>query len=113
MDTLTHYLAELAHLVDLVGILILLYAAVLAVVGYATAEFLRFRDKVLNTEQVRCELGGRILFALELMIASDIIQTVISRTMEDLAFLAILVAIRTVISFFLGRELREIREAGA
>lgn len=44
------------------------------------------------------------------MIASDIIHTVISRELEDLIFVAALVAIRTAISFFLGKELAEARQ---
>ena len=109
MDTIAHWLTELAHAVDLVGIVILLYAAVLAIAGFTRAEVARFTGRVFDSDQVRCDLGGRILFALELMIASDIIQTVVSRTMDDLIFLGILVVIRWVISFFLGRELQEIR----
>ncbi|MBR9825279.1 MAG: DUF1622 domain-containing protein [Alphaproteobacteria bacterium] len=47
---------------------------------------------------------------IEFMIASDIIHTVISRELEDLIFVAALVAIRTAISFFLGKELAEARQ---
>ena len=55
------------------------------------------------------DLGTYILVGIEFMIASDIIQTVIKRELADLAFVSALVAIRTAISFFLGRELAEAR----
>lgn len=57
--------------------------------------------------KVRLELGTYILLGLEFMIASDIIHTVITRELDDLIFVAALVAIRTAISFFLGKELAE------
>ncbi len=53
------------------------------------------------------------LVGIECMIASDIIQTVVKRKLADLALVSALVAIRTAISFFLGRELAAAcRESG-
>ena len=54
------------------------------------------------------ELGRYILSALELLIVSDIIHTALSLALADLLFLGILVLIRSMISFFLNREIREI-----
>ena len=42
------------------------------------------------------------------MIASDIAETVVDPTYEKLILLGAIVAIRTVLSFFLGLELREL-----
>ncbi len=111
MELVEYWLTELAHLVELGAILILFYAALLAVVRFFADEISTHLGKPSRGEMIRFDLGARMLFALELMIASDIVQTVVSRTMDDLIFLAILVVIRTVISFFLGREIREIRES--
>ena len=61
----------------------------------------------------RMELGGYILAALEFMIVSDILHSVVSRKLEDLYFLGVLVVIRTAISYFLGRELKEIEQEDA
>ncbi len=49
---------------------------------------------------------------LEVFIVSDIIETALSLKLSDLVFLALLVAIRSVISFFLEREVQSIRETG-
>jgi uncharacterized membrane protein len=56
----------------------------------------------------RVVLSRYILAALEVFIVSDIIRTVLSPTLESLAVLGALVAIRSTISFFLDREIREI-----
>ena len=59
-------------------------------------------------QEVRVELGCYILAGIEFMIASDIIHTVLSRELMDLAFVSALVLIRTAISFFLSREVKEL-----
>jgi uncharacterized membrane protein len=42
---------------------------------------------------------------LEFLIAADIIRTIIRPTLEELAILGGIVVIRTVISYFLGKEI--------
>ncbi len=43
------------------------------------------------------------------MIISDIIQTAISHSKDDLIFLAVIVDLRTTIEYFLGKELEQIK----
>jgi uncharacterized membrane protein len=43
---------------------------------------------------------------------SDIIETALSLQLTDLVFLGLLVAIRSAISYFLEREVQNIRAAG-
>ncbi len=42
------------------------------------------------------------------MIVSDLLQTIISRDLDDLIFLGGLVVIRTVIAYFLNKEIQEV-----
>jgi uncharacterized membrane protein len=49
-----------------------------------------------------------ILLALELNLAADIVATAISPTWNDIGQLAAIAAIRTFLSFFLGRDLDEL-----
>ena len=65
--------------------------------------------RVRRIDRERMELGRYILSALELLIVSDIIHTALSLALADLLFLGLLVLIRSMISFFLNREIREIR----
>lgn len=110
MDTINHYLEQAAILIDLFGIGIILYGFVLSAVSLVRAELARFGsgDTPHKLQHVRIGLGGYILLGLEFMIASDIIHTVLSRELMDLAFVSALVVIRTAISFFLNREVAEI-----
>ena len=112
MDTLTHWLEQIAVGIDLVGIAIILYGFVLASWGLVRAEIARFSNNHsrMHLQDVRIELGCYILAGIEFMIASDIIHTVLSRELMDLAFVSALVLIRTAISFFLSREVKELGE---
>ena len=60
-------------------------------------------------------LGYYLLLGLEFLIAADIVHTVLTPTLADLAILGAIVAIRTVISFSINWELRQAsrHEAGA
>lgn len=111
MEWLHHTLEEIARYIDLIGIAIVLYGFVRAAIGFLALELGRLRSSfsAVQCQRVRLELGTYILIAIEFMIASDIIHTVISRELMDLVFVSALVIIRTAISFFLGRELTELR----
>ena len=63
--------------------------------------------------QVRCRLGTYLLLGLEFLIASDVITTILHPTRDELIAVALLVAIRTAIGYFLGKEMSEVREAEA
>jgi uncharacterized membrane protein len=55
--------------------------------------------------KARLRLGTYILAGLEFMIVADILFTIVNRRLEDVIVLAIIVAVRTLISYFLNREL--------
>jgi uncharacterized membrane protein len=54
---------------------------------------------------VKMYLGSYVLLSLEVLIASDIIETILNPSIEDILILAGVVVIRTAISYFLGKEM--------
>jgi len=100
----------LAVAIDLAGALIMLWAFVTSVVSVAGSAFRRsdIRKRFRDLQLARCDLGTKLVFALELMIVSDLLQTIISRSIDDLIFLGGLVVIRTTIAYFLGKEIQEV-----
>jgi uncharacterized membrane protein len=108
--------AGLVAALDWVAVGIDLVAVALMLVGVVRflADLLRpLRESGKVTSRIdvaRVELGRYILAALELLIVSDIIHTSLSLQITDLIYLGMLVLIRSAISFFLSREIREIRE---
>ena len=95
--------------IDAVGIGVMLIGFVLAMARFLPTIPKAASEESLRTIQmIRCQLGTYLVFALELMIVSDLVHSVLSRALEDLYFLAALVAIRTVIAYFLNKELQEL-----
>lgn len=108
-----HVIMEwLAIAIDITGSLIMVWAFVVSVASVVGSAFRggEPRRRFLDIQIARCELGTKLVFALELMIVSDLLQTIISRSIDDLIFLGGLVVIRTTISYFLSREIQEVHD---
>ncbi len=56
-------------------------------------------------EMLRHHLGSYLLLGLEILIAADIIHTIIKPSLDEVAVLGSIVAIRTILDFFLSREI--------
>lgn len=104
-----------AEAIDLIGIAILLIAAVKFLFHYAGFEIARFRgmECVSQIRDMRLRLGSYILLGLEFLIISDVIHSALSRTLDDLLILGVLVLIRSALSYFLSLDLKDTREERA
>ena len=109
MEQVMFVLESIAIAVDLVGIAILVFAALKFVIHYLLFEFKRLQglESIVAIRNLRLGLGSYILLALEFIIVSDIIHSVVSTNLDDLLSLGLVVIIRIALSFFLGRELIE------
>ncbi len=107
MEQIETVLETIAVAIDLIGISILLVAALKFLVHYVSFEIKRLKglECVDGIRELRLGLGSYILLSLEFMIVSDIINSGLSKNMDDFLLLGLLVAIRTALSFFLGRDL--------
>ena len=108
-------LENAGDLVDLIGVAILLMTAAKFLVHYVIYELRRLRgiESVIGIRNLRLRLGAYILLALEFMIISDVIHTALSRDLDSILYLAMLVVVRTALGFFLALDLKDIRaEAG-
>lgn len=67
---------------------------------------------VVSFDRIRLELGRMIAYSLEFLIAADVIETLLKPmhdvTMEDLYKLGLVACIRTLLAYFLGKEIEEI-----
>lgn len=102
---------ELVDVIDIVGksievtgVAIIVIGALLATLVYAPR---LFRDQYAETYRCyRQALGRAILLGLEFLVAGDIIRTVgVDPTFRSVGVLAIIVAIRTFLSFSLELEI--------
>ncbi|MCA3240593.1 MAG: DUF1622 domain-containing protein [Rubrivivax sp.] len=99
-----HFVVAAARVIEYVGVVVLLLGALLAAGAFARRLLGRvdFHDAY---HSLRADLGRAILLGLELLVIADIIGTVaVEPTLQNLGVLAVIVAIRTVLSFALELE---------
>ncbi|SMF82741.1 DUF1622 domain-containing protein [Pseudobacteriovorax antillogorgiicola] len=106
------FLEPISEVIDLLGIAILVVAALKFFYQYLIFELRRFKglECMQLMRNMRVEMGGYILLALEVLIISDVIHSAITHTLEDFYELGMLVLIRTMIGYFLGKEIKELKE---
>ncbi|MDR1568063.1 MAG: DUF1622 domain-containing protein [Streptococcaceae bacterium] len=93
--------------ISIASILILLRGLLVAGIEYFKAEIKSKQTKLQRVSHVRSTLGIYVLLSLEVVIAADIIESIIHPTLNDIFKLGLLVIIRTVISVFLKKEISE------
>jgi uncharacterized membrane protein len=99
------YIEQLAKLLEIAGVAIILGGVALATAGFLRGG-LNSNDWRLSYEQYRANLGRGILLGLELLVGADIIGTITAPlTFESVGLLAIIVVIRTFLSFSLETEI--------
>lgn len=82
-------------IVELVGIAVLMWAIVRAVIGL-------FRKE----ERLRLELAEGIALSLEFKIGSELLRTVIVREWEELGILGAVILLRAALTFLIQWEIR-------
>ena len=101
----------LSFWIEVIGALLLVVGAVrflMTAVGTAV----RRREHLSQALQAaRLRLGVYILAGLEFLIVADVLFTIANRNLDSLINLAIIAAVRTLISYFLGKELEELRRS--
>jgi len=96
-----------ARVIAWTGIAIIAWGVLLAIFRLIVLEGRRFRGANIcqPRELIRHHLGSYLLLGLEILVAADIILTVLEPSLEELAILGGLVVVRTVINYSLNREL--------
>jgi len=89
---------------EVVSALLLIYGGLTAAVKVLLVEAF---NKPYTYEQIRREFTNKILFGLELLIVGDILVTVRKPTVNDLILVGAIVVIRTVLGYFLSKEVKE------
>ena len=101
---LEHLIGNAARVVEVAGVAVLIFGALIAVgIFFKRIGGAGGFDHAYHG--LRADLGRAILLGLELLVIADIIGTVaIEPTLDTLAVLAVIVAIRTLLSFTLELE---------
>ncbi len=101
---------QILEYLEKAGIVISLVAVAVIIVGFTIAAWRyarRFRDTTqeANFNVFKIELGGILLLGLEILVLADVIETItVTPTFLSLAILAVIVVIRTAVSWTLTLE---------
>ena len=88
--------------VEACGALVILIGVGRAIYSYICT-FIGIRTDDLSS--LRLQLGQSLVMGLEFQVAADILKTALSPTWNDILLLASLIGLRTVLNFFLDREI--------
>lgn len=98
--------------ISYMSLLVIAYGSILGIISFFRNELGRFNGryslKRLNT--VKIDFGYYLLLGLDFLIAADVVRTILENTMQDLMILGLSVVIRTLLSYFLGREISDDEE---
>ena len=110
-ELLREWVDLLVRLVEAAGALIIFIGAVLAAIGFVREALSSRTDR--DFVGVRLGLGRYLALGLEFQLASDILSTAVAPTFEEIGKLAAIAAIRTLLNYFLAKEIeRERSEVG-
>lgn len=111
-DDATHLLNIIATIISVISLLIVAYGVFVGFIAFLRNEIKRFNGTytVNNIRQLRADFGSYLLLGLEFLIASDILKTVVDPSLDELAILGGVVVVRTILSVFLNKEIKELAE---
>ncbi len=111
-DDVLHYaLDTLIFVANVAGGLVVGVGTVRGLLTYVRDLLGRATDDVPR-EAIRLSLGRSLALALEFQLGADILETALNPSLHDIATLAAIVVLRTVLNFFLGRELADASKRG-
>ncbi|MFO7477482.1 MAG: DUF1622 domain-containing protein [Methyloceanibacter sp.] len=106
--TLEQQFSEIANYVALVieagAVLVVSFGAIQAITGVIGAIFTRTADEMAGRE-IWLKFATWILLALEFALAADLVRTAVAPTWEDIAKLAVIATIRTMLNYFLAKDI--------
>ncbi|MEN6291652.1 MAG: DUF1622 domain-containing protein [Methanobacterium sp.] len=97
----------IASVLSYFGAVVIFYGGIRAAIGVLSIEILKRKT---SYNEVRLDFTPKLLIGLEFFIAGDLIKSIIEPNLNQVIILAIIVSIRTVVGFSLGREIKELED---
>ena len=103
MSTLQNFLGMVGTIIETIGVVSIIIGFIISAIWFV--DRLRRIEALEAYRSLRRDLGRSIMLGLEFLVAGDIIRTiVIEQTLNSAATLAVIVAIRIVLSLTLEYE---------
>ena len=98
----------LAWVFSIGGAAIMVISGLVSLVRFLRSDPLSNGGKEIELiERIRLGLGHKIIFGLEFLIIADILRTLVNPSRDELFKLGGIVLIRTVLSYFVSKELHQ------
>ncbi len=103
LENLKTYINHISNIVEFIGLIVILIGILYAFYCFFFSKKIELKK---NYNKLRQNLGKSILLGLEILIAADIISTVVTEpTLTSVSVLAMIVLVRTFMSLSLEVEL--------
>lgn len=100
----------IALAIEAAAVLVVSYGAVQALAGVVASAFSRSADEMRGRE-IWLRFATWILLALEFALAADLVRTAVAPTWDDISKLAVIATIRTMLNYFLAKDIAEFDRA--
>jgi uncharacterized membrane protein len=97
------YLEVISSLIGLFGVALVIWAVVLTIYRVVRIEVLH-EKRFHQYEHTKRVLIQKVILALDFFVSADLIMLALVQSMEEIVSIAFIVAIRTVLSWSLSRE---------
>lgn len=94
----------MVRLIEACGAVVIMIGAIVAIVKFGVA---LTRRNINQFSAVRLSLARFLVLGLEFQLAADVLRTAISPSFEEIGKLAAIATIRTVLNYFLNREIAQ------
>jgi uncharacterized membrane protein len=99
---------NVSHAVEILAAIIIGFAVVKTVYGYLL--LLKPAVTKITSAAIRVDFGSSVAVSLELLLGADVLATAVSPSWNDIGTLAAIAVLRTSLNYFLGKELKEIKQ---
>ena len=107
------FVSQASLLFDAAGIFLIILGGALAVVEWIKNQIVHVRSREKQKSEVqdlRIHFDQKMVLGLEFFLAGDIIRLIATPTIDVLLRVGVIIVIRTILAYFLSREIRELRK---
>ena len=109
-DNFKEIAGYVALAIEAAAVFVVAFGAVQALAGVLSLIVKRAADEMQGRE-IWLKFATWILLALEFALAADIVRTAVAPTWDDITKLAVIAAIRTMLNYFLAKDIAEFDQA--
>lgn len=103
--TITIYIS---HTLEIIAATVIAAALIKLLFNYFQS-FFKLKNG-LSAMEARVTFGSAVAVSLELLLGADVLATAVAPSWDDIGKLAAIAVLRTSLNYFLGKELKEIKD---